>query len=125
MNLKKVFLICFFSGFLWACEEPSSIDESEDPFVQNWRLIEKAREGDLESITKVKACLDQTPYYEFKERADYYWLLKLRAGSGEISDQAIAAARAKLTEDMARIIENWDQDPENLAPFTFARNLNC
>ena len=99
--------------------------EPEHPTVVLVKLIDKAWGGDVEAIQGVLACLENTPSYERKEWADYYWLLALQRAGVDVEPERLELAKAAINPEDLWLIEEWHLNPESYPPFALLKYLQC
>ncbi len=118
----KTILLVFAVGIgLGACEA----EPYHDPEAFLLRQIVKGWEGDPEAIQYVLACLENSPAYERKTWADYYWLLALERAGIDVGDGRLEAAKMAINPEDVWMVEEWHLDPESYPPFTSIEFIEC
>ncbi len=84
--------------------------------LANRSLKEAAMDGDQRVSPVIYRLLLQTPDYERRDWAIYYWLLRMRRDGHAVDDDAIDAAGAALIFRDREMIEGWGD--QKLPPFT-------
>ena len=79
-------------------------------------LIKAARDGDRRASPVIYRLLLQTPDYDRRDWAIYYWLLRMRRDGHAVDDEAIDAAAVPLLFGYREMIEGWGD--HKLPPFT-------
>ena len=82
----------------------------------NQKLIGAARDGDRRASPVIYRLLLQTPDYDRRDWAIYYWLLRMRRDGHVVDDDAIDKAAAALSAEDREMVEGWGD--YELPPFT-------
>ena len=84
--------------------------------LANRLLKEAAMDGDRRVSPVIYRLLPQTPDYERRDWAIYYWLLRMRRDGHAVDDDAIDAAGAGIIFGYREMMEGWSDS--KLPPFT-------
>jgi len=121
--IKTCLLALIVGVFLSGCD--SSPRQKDQGLADLVLLVDKAREGDVDAIQEVLACLENSPSYEYKDWAVYYWLLALERNGFPVNEGRLEKAKADVGPDSAWQVEEWHLLPESYPPFTTVKEVTC